>query len=75
MKQAKGKFWQSLVVINRSEPEGNSFNILAQGKLLMQMLGKDEEVIKQMLSEAQSGDYEHLIEIVISYTDGLLEVK
>ena len=65
---------QALVVISRSEPEGNAFNVLAQGKLLMHMLGKDEEVIKQMLSEAQSGNYEHLIEIVISYTDGLLEV-
>ncbi len=48
--------------------DGNAFFILGRVKTAMEDAGYFEEA-KQMIEEATSGDYNHLLQIVMAYVE------
>jgi hypothetical protein len=49
--------------------DGNAFSIMGRVKQALTRAGADKEYIDQYLSEATSGDYDHLLAITMGYVD------
>jgi hypothetical protein len=48
--------------------DGNAFAILGRAKKAMEHFGWSKELIDQYLTEAKSGDYDHLLRVTMEYT-------
>ena len=48
--------------------DGNAFSILARGKKSLKEAGKSEE-IEKFITEAKSGNYEHLLQTMYKWFD------
>jgi hypothetical protein len=49
--------------------DGNAFSIMGRVKKALMRTGADKEYIDQYLSEATSGDYNHLLSVSMEYVD------
>jgi hypothetical protein len=49
--------------------DGNAFSIMGRVKQALKRAGADKEYIDQYLSEATSGDYDHLLVVSMGYVD------
>ena len=49
--------------------DGNAFSILGRVKKALMQTGADKEYIDQYLSEATSGDYDHLLVVSMEYVN------
>jgi len=49
--------------------DGNAFSIMGRVKKALMRTGADKEYIDQYLSEATSGDYDHLLVVSMEYVD------
>lgn len=49
--------------------DGNAFGIMGRVKQALRSAGSDKEYIDQYLSEATSGDYDHLLAVSMEYVD------
>lgn len=49
--------------------DGNAFSIMGRVKQALIRAGADKEYIDQYLSEATSGDYDHLLAVSMEYVD------
>jgi len=49
--------------------DGNAFSIMGRVKKALMRTGADKEYIDQYLSEATSGDYNHLLSVSMKYVD------
>jgi len=49
--------------------DGNAFSIMGHVKKALMRTGADKEYIDQYLSEATSGDYDHLLFVSMEYVD------
>lgn len=49
--------------------DGNAFSIMGHVKKVLVQAGADEEYIDQYLTEATSGDYNHLLAVSMDYVD------
>ncbi len=49
--------------------DGNPFSIMGRVKKALMRTGADKEYIDQYLSEATSGDYDHLLFVSMEYVD------
>jgi hypothetical protein len=49
--------------------DGNAFSILGRVKQALRRAGADKEYIDQYLSEATSGDYDHLLAVSMGYVE------
>ncbi len=49
--------------------DGNVFSIMGRVKKALMRTGADKEYIDQYLSEATSGDYDHLLFVSMEYVD------
>ena len=49
--------------------DGNAFSIMGRVKKALMRSGADKEYIDQYLSEATSGDYDHLLLVSMEYVD------
>ena len=49
--------------------DGNAFSIMGRVKKALMRTGADKEYIDQYLSEATSGDYDHLLFVSMKYVD------
>ena len=49
--------------------DGNAFSIMGRVKKALMRSGADKEYIDQYLSEATSGDYDHLLFVSMEYVD------
>jgi hypothetical protein len=49
--------------------DGNAFSILGRVKLALRRAGADKEYIDQYLSEATTGDYDHLLAVTMGYVE------
>lgn len=54
---------KSRPVIDISGPEGNAFALLGLAKNYARQLKYSEEEIEQLLSDMESDDYKHLVEV------------
>ena len=48
---------------------GNAFSIMGRVKKALMQTGADKEYIDRYLSEATSGDYDHLLVVSMGYVD------
>jgi hypothetical protein len=51
------------IVIDLTGPEGNAFALMGYAQNFAKQLGKDNEEIRVLISEMQSGDYENLLQV------------
>ena len=49
--------------------DGNAFAIMGRVKKALRRAGADKEYIDKYLSEATSGDYDHLLVVSMEYVD------
>ncbi|MDB4442479.1 hypothetical protein N9219_03555 [bacterium] len=49
--------------------DGNAFSIMGRVKKALRRDGADQEYIDRYLSEATSGDYDHLLVVSMEYVD------
>jgi len=49
--------------------DGNAFSVMGHVKKAMKHAGADKEYIDRYLSEATSGDYDHLLVVSMKYVD------
>ncbi len=49
--------------------DGNSFAILGKAKKVARRSGWSKEEIGEFMSEATSGDYDHLLQVCMKYFD------
>jgi hypothetical protein len=49
--------------------DGNAFSIMGRVKKALRRAGADKEYIDKYLSEATSGDYDHLLVVSLGYVD------
>ena len=49
--------------------DGNAFSIMGSVKKALRQAGADKEYIDRYLSEATSGDYDHLLVVSMGYVD------
>ena len=49
--------------------DGNAFSIMGRVKKALRRAGADQEYIDRYLSEATSGDYDHLLVVSMGYVD------
>ncbi len=49
--------------------DGNAFSIMGRVKQALKRAGADKEYIDEYLSEATSGDYDHLLVVSMGYVD------
>jgi hypothetical protein len=49
--------------------DGNAFSILGRVKQALSRVGAEKEYIDQYLSEAISGDYDHLLAVTMEYVE------
>ena len=49
--------------------DGNAFSILGRVKQALKRAGADKQYIDQYLSEATSGDYDHLLVVTMEYVE------
>ena len=49
--------------------DGNAFSIMGRVKKALRRAGADQEYIDRYLSEATSGDYDHLLVVCMKYVD------
>jgi hypothetical protein len=49
--------------------DGNAFSIMGRVKQALKQAGADKEYIDRYLSEAMSGDYNHLLVVSMVYVD------
>ncbi len=49
--------------------DGNAFAIMGRVKKALRRVGADKEYIDKYLSEATSGDYDHLLVVSMEYVD------
>ena len=49
--------------------DGNAFSIMGRVRKALMRSGADQEYIDQYLSEATSGDYDHLLFVSMEYVD------
>ncbi len=49
--------------------DGNAFSIMGRVKKALMRAGADKEYIDRYLSEATSGDYDHLLMVSMEYAD------
>ena len=49
--------------------DGNAFSIMGRVKKALMRTGADKEYIDKYLSEATSGDYDHLLFVSMEYVD------
>jgi len=49
--------------------DGNAFSITGRVKKALRRAGADQEYIDKYLSEATSGDYDHLLVVCMEYVD------
>jgi len=49
--------------------DGNAFSIMGRVKQALKRAGADKEYIDEYLSEATSGDYDHLLVVSMEYVD------
>ncbi|WP_319406285.1 hypothetical protein [uncultured Desulfosarcina sp.] len=49
--------------------DGNAFSIMGRVKQALKRAGADKEYIDRYLSEATSGDYDHLLVVSMGYVD------
>ena len=49
--------------------DGNAFSIMGRVRKALMRSGADREYIDQYLSEATSGDYDHLLFVSMEYVD------
>jgi len=55
-------------VIN-SDIDGNAFVIMGTARKALRKAGADEEYINKYTTEAQSGDYGHLLQTTMKYVE------
>ena len=55
--------------VNLTGHDGNAFSIMGRVKKALIRSGADREYIDQYLSEATSGDYDHLLFVSMEYVD------
>ena len=56
-------------IVNLIGQNGNAFNIMGLVKQALRRAGADKEYIDQYLSEATSGNYDHLLAVSMEYVD------
>jgi hypothetical protein len=49
--------------------DGNAFSIMGRVRKALMQAGADQEYIDRYLSEATSGDYDHLLAVSMEYVD------
>jgi len=49
--------------------DGNAFAIMGKVKQALKRAGASEELIQQYITEATSGDYDHLLAVTMGYVD------
>jgi hypothetical protein len=49
--------------------DGNAFSIMGRVKKALRRAGADQEYIEKYLSEATSGDYDHLLVVSMEYVN------
>jgi hypothetical protein len=49
--------------------DGNAFSIMGRVKKALRRAGADQEYIEKYLSEATSGDYDHLLVVSMEYVE------
>jgi hypothetical protein len=49
--------------------DGNAFAILGKAQRVARQAGWTQEKIDQMMNEARSGDYDHLLQTMMEYFD------
>jgi len=56
-------------IVKLTGRDGNAFSIMGRVKKALMQTGADKEYIDQYLSEATSGDYDHLLFVSMEYVD------
>ena len=49
--------------------DGNAFCIMGKVQQAMRRAGVDKKIIDKYLTEARSGDYDHLLQVTMKYVD------
>jgi hypothetical protein len=57
------------IEVQLTDHDGNAFSILGRTQAAMRAAGVDEEVVAAYLSEATSGDYDHLLQVTMRYVE------
>lgn len=57
------------VHVELSGQDGNAFSILGRVQRAMRDAGIPEDQVKAYLAEAQSGDYDHLLRVTMTWVD------
>lgn len=57
------------LTVDLSGPDGNAFVILGKVNDILRQFGYDEEAIGEVMKEATSSDYDHLLETVERVVD------
>jgi hypothetical protein len=56
-------------VVKLTGHDGNAFAVMGTVKQALRLSGADKEYIDKYLSEATSGDYNHLLAVSMKYVD------
>ena len=56
-------------VVRLTGRDGNAFSIMGSVKQALKRAGADKEYIDTYMSEAMSGDYNHLLTVSMEYVD------
>ncbi len=57
------------VVVQLSGEDGNAFSIMGRVYRAMKRAGVDQATMDAYMKEAQSGDYDHLLQVTMAYVD------
>lgn len=52
------------IVIDLNSSEGNAFYILSMFRKYLRLIGLDNDKIEQLMADAKSSDYDHLLDVV-----------
>jgi len=63
------------IEIDLSGSQGNAFSVMGTVRSVLKQVGKSKDEIESVMTDMQSGDYAHLIEVAKTATDGLIEFK
>jgi hypothetical protein len=62
------------IQIDLSGPQGNAFCVMGTVQSVLQQIGKSKDEIKVVMDDMQSGDYEHLKQVAVESTNGLIQL-
>lgn len=63
----------SAIKLDLSGPEGNAYVIMGTTRSILKQLGQTKEAIEAVITDAMSGDYDHLLEVCKDACMGLLD--